>query len=258
MKPISEDMLVDYLSGELLPAEMSAVEAALQSDPGLAEELTALAALKSSISSAEEPAPPATADQRFAAMLADEIARAKPVESAPARQRRLPLWQRQALKIAGIAAAIALIFTAGRFSAVGPETEVDQQLAATRTLMLELMQEKRTSERIRATTVTFDLPAADPVATANLGYLLRNDENANVRLAALEALRRFPRDSGVREQLLLAMQEAPPDVVRFELIESLVWMNEKRVLPYLNEIMQADSLPQPMRDAAEMASFKLI
>jgi HEAT repeat protein len=88
--------------------------------------------------------------------------------------------------------------------------------------------------------------------------MLRNDENTNVRLAALEALRRFPNDPVVREELLSAMSETLPDVVRFELIETLVRANEKRVLPYLEDIIDTETLPQPVRDAAEMASFKLI
>lgn len=261
MKPITEDMLVDFLAGELSAEEKEAVQVALASDPALRSELAELQALLNEVALAPEPEPSAEADRRFAAMLAGEVARAAEASADMVPQatiRRLPLWQRQALKIAGIAAAIALIFTAGRFSATGGETDLEQQLVATRTLMLDLMKKERTSERIRATTVTLDLPVVDPETTENLGYLLRNDDNANVRLAALEALRRFPRDPGVREQLLKAMQETPPDVVRFELIETLVQMNEKRVLPYLEDLINADTLPQPVRDAAEMASFKLI
>jgi hypothetical protein len=54
------------------------------------------------------------------------------------------------------------------------------------------------------------------------------------------------------------MDATPPDVVRFEIIEALVRMNETRLLPYLHDMMDADTLPQPVRDAAQMASFKLI
>ena len=71
-----------------------------------------------------------------------------------------------------------------------------------------------TSARIRATTVTLELTRPDPVTTANLGYLLRNDENTNVRLAALDALRRFAGDPGVRNELIGALGESPPEAVR--------------------------------------------
>jgi HEAT repeat protein len=124
--------------------------------------------------------------------------------------------------------------------------------------MLDLMKDDRTSSRIQATTVTLSLLVADPTVINNLAYLLQNDENPNVRLAALDALRRFADDPQVREEFLLALEGNPPEVLRFELIEILVHLEEKRVLPILEKMIDADSLPQPVRDAAQMASFKLI
>jgi hypothetical protein len=269
MKPITEDMLVDYLAGELPADDRALVLQALAKDPALAGELKELTALMENIALTAEPEPSAAADVRFEQMLAAAVenngaslinetqAGASPAAPA-ATVRRLPLFQRPLMKLAGIAAAILLVFVAGRISVPDGSAGLNEELAATRAMMLDLMKNERTSERIRATTVTFELEAADPETTQRLGYMLRNDENANVRLAALEALRRFSNDLVVREELLAAMRESPPDVVRFELIETLVRANEKRILPYLEDIIDTDTLPQPVRDAAEMASFKLI
>ncbi|WP_020567089.1 HEAT repeat domain-containing protein [Neolewinella persica] len=270
MKLITEDMLVDYLAGELPADDRALVCQALAEDPALAGELEELESLMEDIALTPEPEPSAAADERFELMLAAEVGgenttssihedQARAISVTPAATvRRLPYYQRPLMKLVGIAAAILLIFLAGRISVAGGEADLNEELASTRTLMLDLMKNELTSERIRATTVTFELESADPETTQRLGYMLRNDENANVRLAALEALRRFPNDPMVREELLAAMSESPPDVVRFELIETLVRANEKRILPYLEEIMDADSLPQVVRDVAEMASFKLI
>jgi len=271
MNHITEADLVDYLAGELPSGRRAEVTTALAEDPALRAGLTELEGLMEEIVMAEEPAPSAAADDRFAAMLAGEIAevedlgKVKPQQTSgsafnPSKGPRASGARVRSLvwKVAGVAAAVALVFLAGRVSVGDGVSDLDRELAANRTLMLELMKDERTSARIRATTVTLTLPETDPVTTTNLGYLLRNDENTNVRLAALDALRRFPHDPGVRAELLAAMDETPPDVVRFELIETLVRMGEKRILPYLEDIIDADSLPQPMRDAAEMASFKLI
>lgn len=257
MNPITEAMLIDYLAGELDDARRAEVTAALGQDPALNAELEELEEIMAEIAAAPEAEPSADADARFADMLAEQSTNLWAGTTAkPTAKVRSLIW-----KAVSIAAAIALVFTAGRFYQGGVSTEAEQQLAAHRTLvteMMELMKSDRTSNRIKATTVTFSLPKADPVTTTNLGYLLRNDENANVRLAALEALSRFRNDVGVRDELLAAMNESPPPVVRFELIETLVRMNEKRVLPYLEDLMDTDTLPQPVRDAAQMASFKLI
>jgi hypothetical protein len=275
MNAITEAMLIDYLAGELEEGRRAEVSSALGKDPALYAEFLELEGLMNEIGGKVEAEPSVAADARFAAMIdgfqadaADNENEGLPLiitghlptprytkgtSGATAKVRSL------AWKMVGIAAAIALIFTAGRFYEGGANTEAEQQLAVHRTLvmeMMELMKSDRTSNRIRAATVTFALPKTDPVTTANLGYLLRNDEN--VRLAALEALSRFSHDAGVRDELLAAMNESPPSVVRFELMETLVAMNEKRVIPYLEDLMNTDSLPQHVRDAAQMASFKLI
>lgn len=265
MIQITEADLVDYLAGELTTERHALVAEALTKDPALGQELQELEALMEDIAMASEPAPSAAADARFAAMLADastnDQATATIAPPAPQRSGLQLAWSSMALRVAATAAAVFLVFSAGMIYGGYGNDGLQQDYAASRTLLEEMathMEGERTSDRIKATTVTFELEAAEPEATKNLGYLLRNDENANVRLAALEALRRFPQDAGVREELLAAMNESPPDVVRFELIETLVRMNEKRVLPYLENIIGTDTLPQPVRDAAEMASFKLI
>ncbi|WP_273444352.1 HEAT repeat domain-containing protein [Neolewinella agarilytica] len=256
MKPITETDLVDYLGGELSAEEAHRVEAAVADDSALRAELEELRELMAEIKSAEEPTLSAAADARFETMLAaameqqGQATEMTTVRSLPPRKLYIRLF--------AAAAAILLIFAAGWYVGGAEDRATARQLAATRTLMLDLMKDSRPSARIQATTVSFDLPAADPQTIADLGHMLRTDESANVRLAALDALRRFPNEPAVREILLSAMNESPPDVVRFELIETLVRFNEKRVLPYLQDMIDADSLPRPVRDAAQMASFKLI
>ena len=255
MKPITETDLVDYLGGELSAEGASRVEAALANDPALRAELEELSELMAEIKSAEEPTLSTAADARFETMLAAAVKEQS--ETTEAVVRQMPPRKRF-LRLAAAAAAILLIFAAGWYVGGAEDRATARQLAATRTLMLDLMKDSRPSARIQATTVSFDLPAADPQTIADLGHMLRTDESANVRLAALDALRRFPNEPAVREILLSAMNETPPDVVRFELIETLVRFNEKRILPYLQDMIDADSLPRPVRDAAQMASFKLI
>ncbi|MEM9929496.1 MAG: HEAT repeat domain-containing protein [Bacteroidota bacterium] len=258
MKQITEADLVDYLAGELPTDRHQSVAEALTLDPALQASLRELEILMEDIATTPEPAPSAAADARFAEMLAAvTLEQDTTAQKAPGKSKLRLAWANRALRFAATAAAVALVFAAGMF--YGGYDGIED--AANRTLleeMADLMDAERTSDRIKATTVTLELEQIDPTTTKNLGYLLRNDKNANVRLAALAALRRFPQDPVVREELLAAMKASPPDVVRFELIETLVRMNEKRVLPYLEDIIDTDTLPQPVRDAAEMASFKLI
>ncbi|MBC6996317.1 HEAT repeat domain-containing protein [Neolewinella lacunae] len=256
MKTITEEALIDYLADELPPAQRRAVEAALENDAMLRAELAELQALLNEVAGQPDPAPSARADARFAAALEAALANAAPAGAKPlARVRSLPRFSYRT-----VAAAVVIlgVFASGWYLGNRADRSLEQELAATRALMLELMHNASPSTRIQAATVTLELTIADPVSIGQLGYLLRNDESANVRLAALDALRRFTGSELARAELLAAMGEGPPDVVRFELIETLVRCQEARVLPYLEDIIQTDSLPQPVRDAAQLASFKLI
>lgn len=191
----------------------------------------------------DDPQPSAEADRRFADMLE------KHATPRPTRHLR-------AAALLSIAASLLLVvFGLGWYFG---QDESQQELAATRTLMLELMQNESSSTRIRAATVSLDLEVADPEVIANLGRMLRQDENTNVRLAALDALSRFADEPAARREMLDAMGEAPPPVVRLQLLEILVGLEEKRVLPYLEDLIQNDTLPQRLRDAAQLGAFKLI
>ncbi len=256
MKTITEEELIDYLADELPATQRRTVDAALENDPALRAELAELQALLKEVASQPDPTPSARADARFAAAL--EAALADPQQSETSSLARVRSLPRFSYRTMAAAVAILAVFACGWYLGNREERSLEKELAATRALMLELMDNASPSTRIQATTVTLELTVADPVTIGQLGYLLRNDESANVRLAALDALRRFTGSEVARAELLAAMGESPPDVVRFELIETLVRCQEARVLPYLEAIIQSDSLPQPVRDAAQLASFKLI
>lgn len=198
-----------------------------------------------------DPVPSKEADRRFAKMLSGQV----PKKIATSRK---PLHLRAAALMTLAAAVLFLVFGLGWYFGREDTMEVEDRLAATRTLMLELMQDRRSTTRMRAATVSLDLAVADPEIIGNLGYLLRTDESTNVRLAALDALLRFSGEESARVEMLSAMKEDPPPAVRVQLLETLVRLNEKRVLPYLKEMIGNDTLPKQLRDAAELGTFKLI
>lgn len=250
MTQIDESILIDYLAGELPPEDHALVTVALKNNPAIAEMLASLEAVLAEVNSQPEPKVTPAMDDRFEAMLAEAVL-TTPQDEAPIR--KLPV--RRGFRRMAAAAAILLIFTVGYNLGVNKQ---ETELSAARTLMLELIDADRPSDRIRATNAAFELEVAEPAVIRDLEHLLRNDPSNNVRLAALDALRRFRTDPAVANVLLSAVEDNPPEVVRFELIETLVRMNDTRLLPYLQDLIEADSLPQPVRDAAQMASFKLI
>lgn len=212
-------------------------------DEELRREVAALDQLRQQLAALPDPHPSRGSDDRFAKMLAGH-------------DRKI-LHLRPAALMSIAASLLLLVFAMGWYFG-NSDHELEGELAATRSLMLELMDNQSSNARMRAATVSLDIAVADPEVIANLGKMLRTDENTNVRLAALDALGRFAATSQARQEMLDAMGGDPPPAVRVQLLETLVNLNEKRVLPYLEELKRNDSLPQRLRDAAELGTFKLI
>lgn len=250
---ITDEVLIDYLSGAIGEAESQAIEKAVAADPTLEQRLAALQQLQRFVVEAEDEQVSAQAEDRFAAFLATAIDNDTPIRKL--NSSFASRW----LKVAAVAASVVFVFLLGLRFGRQEQLNDERQLAATRSLMLELMKADKTSDRIEAATVTWRVETADPALVENLGYLLLNDENTNVQLAALGALKRFAQDPLVREKLLAAVaSEQQPEVVRLQLIETLVSLKEERVLPYLEKFINNQSLPQHLKDAAQMGKFKLI
>ena len=250
MNPIESHELIDYLAGELSPDRYAAVRTALATDPDLVAELEVLRGMRADLAATPDPRPSPATDARFAALLKDACQEPRP---APKVRQLRPA------ALLGIAAGILLlVFAGGWLLGRRDAGELERQLAATRTLMLELMADERSTTRMRAATVSLEVAVPDPLIIENLELLLRTDASTNVRLAALDALRRFGDAPAARAALLAAMAEDPPPAVRVQLLETLVQLREKRVLPYLEELITNDSIPRALRDAAELGTFKLI
>jgi len=252
MQAVTEETLIDYLHGELNQAEQKRVEAQLAVDPLLKKQLDELVGLQDLVLDLPEWPVSEAMDQRFADLMT-RVTSESEKQTTQSKIRRIRPW-----RIAAAAAILLLTFASGWYIGRDKENGQSQELAANRALMLELMKDDRTSARVRAASMTLDLQEGDPEIIANLAYLLTNDENTNVRLAALAALKRFSQYPLAREELLNALNHTPPEVVRLQLIETLVRLEEKRVLPLLKDLIENDSLPQHLRDAARMGTFKLI
>lgn len=242
--------LIDFLGNELTSERQNFIEAQLRNNSELRNQLEELQSLRVDMQTVSDARPSSRADDRFAAMLNQAT---EEMEMPKTKVRRLPLYQ-----LLAVAASLLLVFSLGWHFGQGRQQTDRQELAANRALMLELMSGQKTSSRIQATTVALNATSADPELTENLGYLLRNDANANVRLAAIKALRRFPDDPLVHRVLLDAMESDLQEIVRLQLLETLVQLRIKEAAPYLEELIQNDTLPQHLRDAARMGTFKLL
>jgi hypothetical protein len=209
--------------------------------------------LRRQVAALPDPVPSGATDARIRAMIAEAASGTS--GRPPGKRRHL----RAAAPLLAVAAGfLVLVFAVGWVLGNRQSDREYDELLATRTLMLELMRARDSHQRIRAATASLSLEEADPVIISQLGRMLRQDVSTNVRLAALDALLRFADQAAARDEMLAALGEAPPPAVQIQLMETLIRLNEKRVLPYLEDIIESDSLPRQLRDRAELGTFKLI
>lgn len=98
--------------------------------------------------------------------------------------------------------------------------------------------------------------AGRDIVTALL-VTLNNDPNTNVRLAALDGLARFYRETYIRKQLIASLKKQQNPTVQIALIELLTKMKEAAVLNELDKIVASDSTITAVKDCAYSGIFKL-
>ena len=119
-------------------------------------------------------------------------------------------------------------------------TEEVQQMR--QMMMLTLLEQTSATDRLKAVSLTSDLPNADTQVVEALLKTLNSDPNVNVRLATIEALYPHASNPVVREGLIqsIARQESP--LVQIALAQVMVSLQEKRSVQELRKLLRRQDL----------------
>jgi HEAT repeat protein len=118
---------------------------------------------------------------------------------------------------------------------------------------LSLMQQQSASERLKGVTWTgqIDQPGSE-VVTALLDTLM-HDPNVNVRLASVDALRRFAERESVRRGAADALPRQTSPLVQIALIDFLVDVGGRESSTTFRGLSQDPMLDQAVRERAAWA-----
>jgi hypothetical protein len=119
---------------------------------------------------------------------------------------------------------------------------------------LSLLEQQSASERLRGVDYAYRVEQSDTQVLAALLHAVNQDPNVNVRLAAVDALRKFSGSPAVRNTLdqSLARQDSP--LVQIALIELIVDMRDKSAAPALQALERG---PAVNRDVQARAAWGL-
>lgn len=252
-----ETLLIDYIDGKLSPGERRMVEQeyllvnkeAYQLYEQLKEVLQA-------INKSSQLEPTTRLRSNFDKILQSEMGGSQAGKS---------VWFTPSFYRA--AAAVALLAVAGAVGfLISEQLQHAKQLAAAqeeilrtkREMMDMLSNQNSASQRLLGATVAYnDIAHADADIVRVLIKTMNEDENSNVRLAAIEALAKFNDQPHVRQALIAALSAQTDPVVQIALIRLLVDMRANGVKKQLEQITTDDTLLPAVKDEAHAGLLKL-
>jgi hypothetical protein len=252
-------LIFKYNSEQASAAEVKEIEQLLEKGLIELDALQDVSKIENTVATMQSPLPSADLDYRFYQMLALEK-RSKSSFS----WREFFSWPQLAPKLAFASVTLILGIAIGYF--VKPQTSVNSEMAVVKQevidlkemMMLSLLEKESATERLRAVSLTSDMNSASQKVTNALLETLNNDENLNVRLAALEALKPYARNSVVREALIRSIGTQQSTLVQVALAETMALMQVKSSVKELRKILESDRTPDDAKSRIKQSIDVLI
>lgn len=256
--------LADHLAGTLPPHVAEAVAAHLRSCHACAKEAEGVDETWQALGSLPAVRPDSNAMRaRFDAMLAGYQEGVGPANAGPRMMKAWPPPARYAIWMSAAAAALLLGVVLGRQTATAPALDpqiasLREELRGVREMMtLSLLQQQSASERLKGVTWTreIDQPGAE-VATALVDALM-HDPNDNVRLATVDALKRFADSDAVRRAALEALPRQTSPMVQVALIDFVLEVYGRDAAPAVRRLAMDPMVHEAVRARAEQGLARL-
>lgn len=128
------------------------------------------------------------------------------------------------------------------------ELKVTQEL-----VVLGLLRKESAAERLKGLQYASHLPELKPEVLRSLVRTLRQDENINVRLAAIETLRAYGQNPKVREAFLARLETASEVPEQLSVMETLVGLRIQEALPQLKHLTEDETVDPLIRQKAQQS-----
>lgn len=249
--------MLEYLAGTLPDDRLAEIRAHLIECAACRDEVDATAELWNELGAAPAPRPEsARMRARFDAALQGYIdgqAESRVVSMTSARR---PAWQWQPwVQFAAAAALLVLGIGLGRF-ATAPQANPDiallrEELRDTRQMVtLSLLQQQSASERLKGVNTSSQLEQPSTEVVTALVDTLRHDPNVNVRLASVDALRRFGGRDAVRKSVVDALPEQESPLVQIAMVDFILEAAGPEAKAVLQRLAEDMMLNQAVRTRA--------
>jgi len=242
------ERIPDYVLGKLSSEEETAFLKCIEANEGLQEELNDWREIQSKLDTSE--APSSTMDDSFYAFLDKEVQKESDEQNNKGGKVRRLFGSQFFIPL--MAASVMLLF--GLFlgkqwgaseiekgDAMVIDTQIQESKKETedvRTqLVISLADQTSAARRLEAASEASKLNIATDKVIQALFKMLNEDDNVNVRLAAVNSLSKYVDNPTVREGLVMSIVNQDSPHVQIALAELMVTLKEKESIESIEELL---------------------
>ncbi len=256
------ELIPQYLSGQLKPAEKELFEAELHASAELRQEVEELRSLWQEMGSLPEEQPSAALRAGFYQKLSEiKSGRSRPVSGGFAwwKPGLAGLVRQATLALALFAVGLYLgRVTVGGQSSTAEVKRLGGEVQNLRqTVALSLLNRQSATSRLEGISWSSRVENPDRDLVSALLAVLDHDPNTNVRLSALDALGKFSGDANVRKAMVNALPRQDSPLVQIALIDALVHMRDNAAASELRKLKTNTEVNSAVRERAQWGLDRL-
>lgn len=251
----ASEFLPEYWDSALDEIPRRELEAHLAACASCRNEAARLKAFWLHLGAIPDEAPSAAARGRFDALLTD-------YKHAVRRSRFDAFFEnwwpkRPAAQMACAMGTLLIGMLAGHSLTVDSQrgTEVarlQEEVSSTRQLVaLSLMRQQSASDRLKGVDWSYQIARPEPQVVNALFETVNYDDTVDVRLAAVDALRRLSREETVRSQMIRSLDHQDSPLVQIALIDALSHSRTSEVLSAIRHIAELPSTNPAVKSHAQ-------
>lgn len=257
----ASEFLPEYWDSTLDEIPRRELEAHLATCPACRSEAARLKTFWMRLGAIPDEAPAAAARGRFEALLSDYQHAVHPGRIDSFLQNWWP--RRPVVQLAYSLGMLAVGLLAGHAFTVDVQqgrevAQLQEEIGSTRQMVaLSLMREQSASQRLKGVDWSYRIPRPEPQVVNALLETVNYDDTVDVRLAAVDALRRLSTEEDVRSRMARALDRQDSPLVQIALIDALADSRTPEAVAAIRRVAQMKSINPAVQAHAEAVMEKM-
>ena len=254
-------LITEYIDGTLTEARKEEFEGYVKDGFIDMKEVEELAGMQEHMLASPQPEPSELLRSNFYQMLSEESRKLEKRDWAGQLMQALFSTNRGRLAF-GFGVLIIGLFMGRVFTSNSYDDKLENlssQVADMKEVMMMTMLEgESVTQRLKGVQMSNGLVSKNKDVTDALFLTLNNDENTNVRLAALATLSEYAKDPAIREGLIKSITQQKSPLVMVAMAELMVELQESQAKKEFEPILNAENTPDDVKTALRQNLDKIM